>query len=1008
MQMRDVPPSTQAVRGHGLAVVPATLPISTFPAPASSSTTPTSIAATWPELVEMLTRHERRRHKDGPGWSPASYARGATRANGNVVAVSCAVADIDHVSLDAVLEIRERLTELGLCHVIYSTYSSAPPDDVRVRVVVPFSSPIEPGAWPDVWQRVNAHVFGGRNDPQTKDPSRFYYLPAAPPDVAVLAKHHAGGALDPDMLPAAPSGVLGAATGTEPGRGSIDILGYRTVDFVANGAPVGEQRGRALAAARAYLGAGYPIDEAAAKVWQGLQNSPCGDQRHPWTYEDALAIAEDLAGREPTPAAWRPQLPGPRIGAAEAGRPVPGEGAADQAPSGTPAAALQAVRAAGERTTQDPGAAFEPSTLGALALLEQRDPAGLARARAMLKEAGVSLRVLDHALKRQHARLRVVRDDRTSTQRTAGATLEGCPAADLTIPEPYFLRPEATGRVLGGGDGVRKEQMIAHAPILITGRLRDVDEGTEALRLAWRRPDGWHDLTIDRGVALDHTKLLALADRGFPVASDNARDVTKYLHEVEAANLAGLPLARVSGHLGWQGRNSEDGFLWGRQLLLPDGSAAAPTNPDELAPADWEDRVSFRGVAAGDDQIADAYHAAGTYQGWVGAVGVLKDYPRPLAMLYAAFVPPLLTILGAPNFAVDLANRTSTGKTTAARAAASVWGKPDERAVDGALGTWDVTRVYLERSSAVLSGLPLILDDTKRAKSASIIADLLYAVASGRGRGRANPRGLAETRTWRTVLLSTGEAPATSYTQDGGTRMRVLEVRGLPFGRVDEGIRRLVDRLNLGVASHYGHAGPLFVRWLQRRRADWARYAEEYRAAVEAYAERPSAAEAGRLAAYAAAIDIAARLAHEALELPWDYRDPLASLWVDIAAEASDASGEVRALRDVVSWAYSRAESFCGREYRDHMLNVRTPPSGWAGRWDPGDDWQFIGFYPTVLDAILREQRYEPEAILAGWKERGWLETSSDRGRYTKRVRVGPESPSLVVIRRAAIAEVDG
>src|SRR4051794_18740252 len=190
-----------------------------------------------------------------------------------------------------------------------------------------------------------------------------------------------------------------------------------------------------------------------------------------------------------------------------------------------------------------------------------------------------------------------------------------------------------------------------------------------------------------------------------------------------------------------------------------------------LSPTDWhEDWIAFRGLAAGDEQIADAYHAAGSLQGWLRAVQAVAGYPLALLALYAAFVPPLLEILGAPNFIVDWANRTTTGKTTALRVAASVWGKPDERAVDGALGTWDATTVWIERASAVLHGLPLILDDTKRAKNPKVIAEALYSVASGRGRGRGNPRSLAQTRTWRTVLLSTGESPATSFTQDGGTR----------------------------------------------------------------------------------------------------------------------------------------------------------------------------------------------------------------------------------------------
>jgi putative DNA primase/helicase len=308
---------------------------------------------------------------------------------------------------------------------------------------------------------------------------------------------------------------------------------------------------------------------------------------------------------------------------------------------------------------------------------------------------------------------------------------------------------------------------------------------------------------------------------------------------------------------------------------------------NELPPDRWQRAwIAFRGLTPGDEQVADAYHAVGTLEGWVRAVRPLAEYPRVLLALYTSFVPPLLMILQAPNFMVDWAHRASTGKTTGLRVASGVWGRPDERAPDGALATWDATRVWVERASSMLSGLPLILDDTKRAKDPRLIADLLCTVASGRGRGRGNPKSLAPTRSWRTVLLSTGEAPATSFTQDGGTRMRCLEVRGLPFGRQDEETRGLIDRLNVDLQTHYGHAGPTFVRWLLQRRRDWVRWVKQYRQTVEAYAERAKGPEAGRLAQYAAAIELAAALVHHALDLPWSYNDPLDALWTDIAAEA--------------------------------------------------------------------------------------------------------------------------
>jgi hypothetical protein len=70
---------------------------------------------------------------------------------------------------------------------------------------------------------------------------------------------------------------------------------------------------------------------------------------------------------------------------------------------------------------------------------------------------------------------------------------------------------------------ITTEQPIAHAPILITARLEDIDTRAESLDLRFRRPDGWRHLVVDRGTALDSRKLTQLASCGFPVSSETAR-----------------------------------------------------------------------------------------------------------------------------------------------------------------------------------------------------------------------------------------------------------------------------------------------------------------------------------------------------------------------------------------------------------------------------------------------------------------------------------------------------
>jgi hypothetical protein len=629
-------------------------------------------------------------------------------------------------------------------------------------------------------------------------------------------------------------------------------------------------------------------------------------------------------------------------------------------------------------------AAFNSDIITALALVRRHDPLAWGRAKQVLRKHRVSMREVN----------RCITETAAKEEGTDGSQQEECRAGDVLpdCPTPSMIKPPAFSLDISGTYEWKARRdpfagtaidtvLVAHAPLLISGRLQDIETRTQALQIHWRRPDGWHERTVDRAVAFDSHRIIELAGEGFPVFSNNAAGLTKYLEAVEAANYAGLPTAHVSSHLGWQGRNGEHGFLVGRTLISSSGEVIQiPQTLDMNRGVILRGAVAFRGLTPGDEQIVDGWHARGSLDDWCRGARLVRDRPRVLASLYGALVPPLLVIVGCPNFIMDWAHRTSVGKTTTLRLGASVWGNPNEDAVDTVLRSWDSTQVYIERAASIISGLPVILDETKRVKDPGLVAKIMYEVATGQGRGRGNVRSTAYLRTWRTVLLSTGEAPAVSFTQDGGTRARCLEIRGAPFGDTSPETATMVNQLNTTIKGNYGHAGVAFVQWLVRHRNEWPRIEEEYRANIQEYCKRAPAgadrAVVSRLAQYAAALHQAAVYAHVALDLPWELENPLDALWMDLVGEASDAAGEVRALRDVISWANAHSQSFWGRhiksaDYHGGELTPKMPPGGWSGRWDDeSGNWEFIGFYPTVLQTVLVGLGYAPEAILGGWRER--------------------------------------
>jgi len=534
---------------------------------------------------------------------------------------------------------------------------------------------------------------------------------------------------------------------------------------------------------------------------------------------------------------------------------------------------------------------------------------------------------------------------------------------------------------------------------VVTARQQAISDDAEFVSLAWLRDGKWREHTVPRGCVAEARRIVELAEKGAPITSVTARDAVEYLAAFEVANREAMRPRYVADHFGWQGDDALHGFLWGTKCLCSEGSESAA------------DPIIFRGADEGDEQLALALQPQGDFTAWKAAVARLEEYPRARLAMYTGFCPPLVRILGAPNFTVSFAGSTSQGKTTVLRVAASLWGGPDERQAGSLVGTWDATRVWIERAASVFNDLPLLLDDTKRARWREDVAQTLYDVSSGRARGRGSITGMRSTSTFRTVLISSGEESIVSFTQDGGTRARVLELWGSPFGATDAATAQLVNRVNEGVLDNYGHAGPAFVRFLLMHRDKWPAWREHFRRLRRRYERRAGDnSVAARMASHLAVIRMAAVLAHRAGLLPWGYRDVTRRLWGELTAETHEADRAAAALRYVMSWASGHIEEFHRPGFGNDRLGY---PRDAAGRWnldertvDPSD--RYVGFLPHKLDAVLAEGGFQADAIVRQWADRRWLLTSPGRGRRY-RARLGTAGATdLVAISAAAIEEVCG
>jgi hypothetical protein len=177
---------------------------------------------------------------------------------------------------------------------------------------------------------------------------------------------------------------------------------------------------------------------------------------------------------------------------------------------------------------------------------------------------------------------------------------------------------------------------------------------------------------------------------------------------------------------------------------------------------------------------------------------------------------------------------------------------------------------------------------------------------------------------------------------------------------------------------------------------------------VEEYEEQAGDnALAGRLADHFAAIRLTAEIVHEAIELPWDYSDPVEPLWDDLFKELGDADRPAAALRHVMAWATAHQSDF----YRPGTAD-RQPAGGWAGVWAPSvaslvpvpgkaKPWEVIALLPPRLESVLEEGGYDMSEVVKNWMGREWLEVTEeeDTVRSRLKVKLGKHSTWAVAVR---------
>ena len=195
---------------------------------------------------------------------------------------------------------------------------------------------------------------------------------------------------------------------------------------------------------------------------------------------------------------------------------------------------------------------------------------------------------------------------------------------------------------------------------------------------------------------------------------------------------------------------------------------------------------------------------------------------RLLFFVSAGFASLLLHHAKVQSFGLHLMGSSSTGKSTAMKVAASVFGGTDYAQ------SWHVTDNSLEATAQKYSDALLVLGELGQA-DAKMVGNIAYMLSNEKGKGRATQHATAKKiATWRLIFISDGELSLEAKmaeagkTTKGGQDVRMAHINadaGKGLGLFDT-VHGFADGAAMSrhlvsmVQQYHGTAGQSFIEWL--------------------------------------------------------------------------------------------------------------------------------------------------------------------------------------------------
>ncbi|WP_139905476.1 DUF927 domain-containing protein [Clostridium thermarum] len=570
---------------------------------------------------------------------------------------------------------------------------------------------------------------------------------------------------------------------------------------------------------------------------------------------------------------------------------------------------------------------YDKEMLHKLSRVKESDPATFALIKSKLK-GKVNFRDLEKSIKH-------IKRIEKETYNKRPLELKGLDTKGYNVPFGWNVDfKEGIVKCEQSAEGNIKTVPVSFTPVVINRRFHNLDMETEKVELAFFRDGYWRNVLAPRSVIFNRNSILRLADSSFPVSSNNASDLISYLSDFERENDRAIPLVKSVARLGWLKDNEFFPYSTRGSLEFEDDSKEAST-------------------------IMSGLKTNGDYSRWIEVARLARENPAARFIMASSFASILLEPLHKRVFFIHLWHNSRSGKTATIKLSMSAFGNPHKL-----IGSFNSTIVGLERMATALRNLPFAIDElqvlnTKRMTTDSII----YMLSQGQGRTRGNKDGgIQETRTWRNIIITTGEEAMLGSNMQDGASTRTFEIYAKPVE--DIALASLMHEVS---EAHYGFAGSEFVTKLCKDIHDnkdflKALYEELRTRLKEKYQE-------------CIYIDEVATVC---------LGDYLSSMYVFREDEAAAKENAIRTASAMIennkqltqNDNIERAwEMFTGWLIANSQRFQFDNPSPRYGRVDADENYLVI---PSFAHKALEEAGFSPKKVFRGFAERGYIENQVD------------------------------